>query len=284
MVYLFVCLFVWAWVHRAYRCYCAWFNIVVSILAVWHTVHFFSYRRIAIHTVFFTHSHTQPPSCQFTRLLAFYHSLSHSHKTSSRVVDNQLESEKEDRVKIERKQRCPVTVTGSDLHSFLFLFLFGCCSLHNLGRFFEQLPSLHFGLVVRVLVPIQSVCMCVCLYKVFMWYCATHVMCTWFVRARAILWNDFLLEYTPKIKIKTKKRDKVRRNYSLCIDKIITIFFETFASSILFLTRFWYWSEWIISLVFKHFTKLSENYYYLYNKRVSILMDTVWLIFYHQSK
>lgn len=45
---------------------------------------------------------------------------------------------KEDRVKIERKQRCPVTVTGSDLHSFLFLFLFGC-SLHNLGPIFRTL-------------------------------------------------------------------------------------------------------------------------------------------------
>lgn len=72
---------------------------------------------------------------------------------------------KEDRVKIERKQRCPVTVTGSDLHSFLFLFLFGC-SLHNLGCsdyiqfFFHSLIrfnifSVHFDGVI-----VSLVCIC----------------------------------------------------------------------------------------------------------------------------
>lgn len=173
----------WAWVHRAYQCYCARLNIVVcmcvceSISAVcdtpWWFVFLHSHRRIAIHTVFITHSlapdHPPPatsPVRSFSCLLAFSRCicLGLAFTQAPAVVDNQRESEKEDRVKIERKQRCPVTVTGSDLHSFLFLFLFGCycccfcccccrsfhCSLHTISADFSNiLPSLHFGQAFR---------------------------------------------------------------------------------------------------------------------------------------
>lgn len=173
---------------------------------------------------FATHNHTHrlhhPLARSLIHSFAYNFSVSRAPArvpTSSRLVDNQLESEKEDRVKIERKQRCPVTVTGSDLHSFLFLFLFGwcccyCCYCHCCARctisadFSERiLPSLHFGQVVPVLC---TKCL-MCLF-VYVWYsarlmCGVHLV---YMNVRAC---DIVERFSPRTHTIKKKshRNKI---------------------------------------------------------------------------